>query len=626
MDFSGQYQHQQQGAADPSQIQAYDPSIYAQYPQQGASQIQPYDQSQYQQQQQPADPSQIQAYDPSTQAYYAYQYNQQYQYSSYYPQDYYSNAYQQQQYQPEPTSIHPPGVPIPPSSDPYATQQQPQYSYYPQQQQQQQQGINYGEVATATMPNVSHTPAIVPSPYKDKGKRGGRPYRGGAHGHLGGGQLQPSYALPTYAENQPKVFQGASQIQGGLSQVKPSSSASGNSAPVRPPRMAWCELCRIECNTPEVLEQHKNGKKHKKNLKAYEERQKLNKQMDGAHGHQTTNSEVKTRVAYQPAVEGSGQLPLGHLPSETVTGDRQLLPKESLPPHDVIEEDGSITGKQKVEETAPVDHVQGQGRGVKRSLRGGRGGKLMKTQNGSRKPAVPPKPQKMVPLICELCNVKCESVVVFQSHLAGRKHLSNVKDFQGQQAMVGQAALQALYPALQALYPALQALCQPNTGASTSVAPQGHQHNLHEILGVLTQQALSAIPQDQLLGIGAAAASAFPPPSDLLAQDHQGSKLQGSVSEETRGKAAAEDGRNCDLSVLQNTVSKPEENTDNKHENVNLEVERKVMSVKEPFRFAASGDVSSTSRAVSGAVSVSNSEVVSSDSAAHSGLDGKLAD
>ncbi|KAL3348841.1 hypothetical protein AABB24_022148 [Solanum stoloniferum] len=636
MDYSGQYQQQQQGAADPSQIQTYDPSMYAQYPQQSIdpSQIESYDQSHYQQQQ-PADPSQIQPYNQSTQAYYAYQYNQQY----YYPQDYYSNAYQQQQYQPEPTSIHPPGVPIPPSSYPYATQQQPQYSYYPQQQ---QQGINYGEVATVTMPNVSHTPAIAPSPYKGKGKRGGRLFRGGAHGHLGGGQQPPSYTLPTYAENQPKVFQGASQIQDGLAQVKPSSSASGNSAPVRPPRMAWCELCRIECNTPEVLEQHKNGKKHKKNLKAYEERQKLNKQMDGAHGNQTTNSEVKPRVSYQPAVEGSGQLLLGHLPSETVTGDRQPLPQEKLPPQAVIEEDVGVTGKQKVEETDPVDHIQGQGRGVKRNLRGGRGGKLMKTQNGSRKPAVPPNPQKMVPLICELCNVKCESVVVFQSHLAGRKHLSNVKDFQGQQAMVGQAALQALYPALQALYPALQALCQPTSGASTSVAPQGHQHNLHEILGILTQQALSAIPQDQLLGIGAAAtsaipqdqllgigaavASAFPPPSSLLAQDHQGSKLQGSVSEETRENAAVEDGRNCDLSVLPSTESKPEESTDNKHENVNLEVERKVTSVEEPLKFGTSGDVSSTSGAVSAAVSVSNSEVVSSDCPAHSGLDGKLAD
>lgn len=154
MDFSGQYQQQQQGAGagagDPSQIQAYDPSMYAQYPQQSTdpSQIQSYDQSHYQQQQ-PADPSQIQPYDQSTQAYYAYPYNQGYNQQYYYPQDYYSNAYQQQ-YQHEPTSIHPPGVPIPPSTDPYATQQQPQYSYYPQ-----QQGINYGEVATVTMPNVS---------------------------------------------------------------------------------------------------------------------------------------------------------------------------------------------------------------------------------------------------------------------------------------------------------------------------------------------------------------------------------------------------------------------------------------------------------------------------------------
>ncbi|CAN4125886.1 unnamed protein product [Withania somnifera] len=624
MDFSAQYQYPQlqpQGASskstDPSQIQSHDPSTHGQYPQQQEAASQSV-----------ADPSQIQPYDQSS--YYAYlynpqDYNQQYRYSYYpppLPQYHYSNAYQQQQYQPDNSSIHPPGVPIPPPSGPYATQQQqpPQYPYFPQ----QQIGVNYGEVATVTMPNVSHTPAIVQSPYKGKGKRGGRPIRGGA----GGGQLQPSSALPTCAEAQPKVFQEASQIQGGPSQVKPSSSVSGNSASVRPPpppRMAVCELCRVECNTPEVLEQHKNGKKHKKNLKAYEERQKLNKQMDGAHGHQTTNSEFKPRVSHQPAVEGSGELPLGHLPSEIVTGDGQLQSQEKLA---VIEDDGSITGKQKVEETAPVDHVQGEGRGVKRSLR-----------EWLKKPAVAPKPEKMVPLICELCNVKCESVVVFQSHLAGKKHLSNVKDFQGQQAMVGQAALQALYPALQALYPALQGLCQPNTGASTSVAPQGYQPNLHEILGILAQQALSAIPQDQLLGIGAgagaatvftqqalsaipqgqllgtgaAATSALPPPSDLLVQDHQGSKIQGSASEETREMAAVQDSRNCELSVLQNPGSKPEENTANEDGNVKLEVERKVMSVEEPLRFAACEDVPSTSGAVSASVSVSNSEVVSSD-------------
>ncbi|OIT26783.1 PREDICTED: uncharacterized protein LOC109214868 isoform X1 [Nicotiana attenuata] len=628
MDYSAQYQYQQPAVSqstDPSQIQAY---AYDQY-QQGVSQS--------------ADPSQFQqAYDQSTtqDPYYpSYQYNQdynqqQYQYS-YYPQkDYYSNAaYQQQQPEPEsePTSIHPPGVPIPPpsSSDPYASTQQeqpqPQYSYYPQQQ---PQGINYGEVATVSMPIVSHTPANVQSPYRGRGKRGGRSYRGGAHAHLGGGQLQPSY-------DQPNSFQGASLIQGGPSQVKPSSSASGNSGSVQPPpRMAVCELCRVECNTPEVLEQHKNGKKHKKNLKANEELKKLNKSMDGGQGHQTANFDFKPNVYYRPEVGGAGQLPQGHLPFEVVTGNRQSQPQENFPSHAVLE-DGSITGKQKVEEAAPVEElardlgmhrVQGQGRGLKRMLRGGRGGKLMKLHNGSRKPAVPPKPKKMVPLICELCNVTCESVVVFQSHLAGKKHLSNVKDFQGQQAMVGQAALQALYPALQALYPALQALCQPNTGASTSMAPQGHQPNLHEILGMLTQQALSAIPQDQVLGIGIAANSALPPSSDLEAQDHQGSILQGSVSEKTRENAATVDGRNCDLSVLQNTGSKPEENTDIKHENVNLQFETKVMSVEEPLRNAVSETVPSTPGAVVASVSVSNSEVAPSDCAAHSCVDVKLVD
>lgn len=81
----------------------------------------------------------------------------------------------------------------------------------------------------------------------------------------------------------------------------------------------------------------------------------------------------------------------------------------------------------------------------------------MRTYEGSRRLVEPPKP-KVNPLICELCNVKCESQVVFDSHLSGKKHLATLKRFQGHRALYGEQGLQALYP--------------PNlTAASTSVAP-----------------------------------------------------------------------------------------------------------------------------------------------------------
>lgn len=83
------------------------------------------------QQQQAYGSSQLQAYDHSSQAYYAYDPHQQPQasydqYSYYHSQDY-SIAYaqqSQQQFHQEPTSIHPPGVPILPKSSQLAEPEQ----------------------------------------------------------------------------------------------------------------------------------------------------------------------------------------------------------------------------------------------------------------------------------------------------------------------------------------------------------------------------------------------------------------------------------------------------------------------------------------------------------------------
>ena len=46
----------------------------------------------------------------------------------------------------------------------------------------------------------------------------------------------------------------------------------------------------------------------------------------------------------------------------------------------------------------------------------------MRNYKGSRRPVEPPKKKQVVPLICELCNVKCDSQIVFNSHLLRKKH------------------------------------------------------------------------------------------------------------------------------------------------------------------------------------------------------------
>ncbi|RVX15354.1 hypothetical protein CK203_009119 [Vitis vinifera] len=62
-----------------------------------------------------------------------------------------------------------------------------------------------------------------------------------------------------------------------LAETSPSTAAPGDSAPNwQPSQVAWCELCRVDCTSLEILEQHKNGKRHKKNLQRIEELKSAN--------------------------------------------------------------------------------------------------------------------------------------------------------------------------------------------------------------------------------------------------------------------------------------------------------------------------------------------------------------
>ncbi|GER26359.1 zinc finger protein-related [Striga asiatica] len=172
----------------------------------------------------------------------------------------------------------------------------------------------------------------------------------------------------------------------------------------------WCELCKADCNTLEVLHKHLNGKKHQKNLKT---------------------SSKKTQTVVQ-----TGQASQTELPSQ----DNYITQVE----------------KQNLQESETIgkNDFSGNVRGFKRKMRGGKSGRITK-----RRPVEPLRPTKeVVPLVCELCNVKCESQVGFQSHLVGKKHLANAKRFLSENETLGQEVFQILRHAIQ------------NAVASTSVA------------------------------------------------------------------------------------------------------------------------------------------------------------
>ncbi|CAI9786023.1 unnamed protein product [Fraxinus pennsylvanica] len=481
-------------------------------------------------QQQAYDPSsQIQAYDQSAQAYYAYhQYNNQQQ------QAYY--GYAQHQQQGEPT---PPGVTVPQPVTLQAAEQAKNSYYYPQAvplNMDPQQGGNApgGGYGIGAMPTGPHQP-ITQASYGGNGILDGEPSRGTQS------QVGPKPNVPG------RPFRGRGRGRGRgrhasvATQVSMPVAGVVHSAPVwPPPKISWCELCRVDCNTPEILEQHRNGKKHKKNLKVYEELQRLNKDLTGGRNEQPLTFELKPEGSSQ-AVESEGD------------GTKQPL-QENLLSQAVGEENIVSTENQNVEEVEPneelaqnlrMNHYEGRGHGFKRNMRGGgRGGKWMRFNDGSRRPIEPAMPKGFVPLICELCNVKCESVITFQGHLVGKKHQSNAKRFQGHQDIIGQAALQALFPALQALYPQLQVLCQQNPNASSSIAPLIHPQGFPGLDGNFTQPGDSGWTQGQASTVGPVALTVMPPPLAMEAQDSQTSNLLRLASETGPQNAATGEASN----------------------------------------------------------------------------------
>lgn len=123
--------------------------------------------------------------------------------------------------------------------------------------------------------SFTYIPQIAQPQYSGAG---GTIFTGAGRGHFG----PRSHGSASFRNSRRR---GRGQAQSGIatSNSLASKSASGSQqptvqGPVCPPaRIVWCELCRVDCNTAEILEQHKNGKKHKKNLKLQEDLQKKKK-------------------------------------------------------------------------------------------------------------------------------------------------------------------------------------------------------------------------------------------------------------------------------------------------------------------------------------------------------------
>ncbi|KAL5728307.1 hypothetical protein ACHQM5_001406 [Ranunculus cassubicifolius] len=329
-------------------------------------------------------------------------------------------------------------------------------------------------------------------PYRGGGKRGGSPFRGGG-GRGNGGQRpprgrgrggkgrNPQRATSSNPEmlqtGQPASEQGDGNASALAHEGVPGSATGARSSKAasskRQPQIAWCELCRVDCTSVEILEQHKNGKKHKKNLQRFEELQKAE--------NPVPMTVTLTNPAPTPTVD-SALLPDSELPikqeslsepnPEVVTAQPDIIEEgvtnnteapTDANNNDVVEpelengEHNEVSGSKR-----KLDRFDSRTRGMNKRARGGRGGKKGRTFDRQSRAVEPAKPKEVIPIICDLCNVKCDTAAVFQTHLGGKKHIAKLRRFQGHQALFGPLGLQALYP--------------PNPNTQPIFIPQAHHH------------------------------------------------------------------------------------------------------------------------------------------------------
>ncbi|KAF2299060.1 hypothetical protein GH714_030300 [Hevea brasiliensis] len=242
-----------------------------------------------------------------------------------------------------------------------------------------------------------------------------------------------------------------------------SASAPERIAPNRRPRqIAWCELCRVDCTSLEILEQHKNGKRHKKNLLRIEELKNAIKPADSIQNHPECINDSKPVESQQPPIaeDSEEQKSAENLPSKA--GNAEYRMENNLQNNTQEKPEVPMGESSNKQGRKPRTNLfDNRRRGIKRKMKGGRGGKRIKTYETHRRVVEPPKPKVVAPLICDLCNVKCDTREVLDRHLSGKKHIAKFKRFQGHQAIYGPTGLQALYP--------------PNPIGQTHSLPQGHQ-------------------------------------------------------------------------------------------------------------------------------------------------------
>ncbi|XP_049373205.1 uncharacterized protein LOC125838174 isoform X8 [Solanum verrucosum] len=231
-----------------------------------------------------------------------------------------------------------------------------------------------------------------------------------------------------------------------------------------------CDLCNVDCGCLGILKMHLNGKRHKRNLEKLEANE--NRTVSDVENVQKPSGDLEPGTATKPdnllVEEETKQNVPQNIPLTAMKPDNLLVEEETQQnprqniPLDTSSSENKLVTEQKINnaqqadppkdanrdspEKKPMMNQSGNQRSsVKRkTLVGGR--KKNKASKARRLAIEPSNSNVAIPLMCDLCNVQCDTREILRQHLLGRQHKSALKCVEGHHPIYGQAGLQAIYP------------------------------------------------------------------------------------------------------------------------------------------------------------------------------------
>ncbi|XP_049373200.1 uncharacterized protein LOC125838174 isoform X4 [Solanum verrucosum] len=142
--------------------------------------------------------------------------------------------------------------------------------------------------------------------------------------------------------------------------------------------------------------------------------------------------------------EETQQNPRQNIPLDTSSSENKLVTEQKI--NNAQQADPPKDANRDSPEKKPMMNQSGNQRSsVKRkTLVGGR--KKNKASKARRLAIEPSNSNVAIPLMCDLCNVQCDTREILRQHLLGRQHKSALKCVEGHHPIYGQAGLQAIYP------------------------------------------------------------------------------------------------------------------------------------------------------------------------------------